>query len=277
MASSIGMVAECNWKRIGGCELSQSVQTRITHEDIFIRPPSDEIISDENAVLLQKGESNEACELLVRLKRPFYKIDSLSLVCTAPKLELFLGPLKEYAETLYGEIADDEDDNGANEAFSYRYDIEVQKSGITELILKLLTTTDDICIFGVLIQIAPNPNGITTGTEINMENVQKMLSNTGQKISPSAEKCMLFMQTAKQMKGIGGNAQSSTALLEHMKQALANREAPSTELEAALKTHIDNKFEQLERKITTHLNTVLSEQNEKLDKILQLMENGKLD
>lgn len=275
MESSIIVLVECNWKRVGGCELSQTVQTRITHEDIFIRPNLDEIIRDENAVLLKKGESNDACDLLVRLKRPFYKIDSLSLVCTAPKLEFFLGPLNEYAETLYGEIADDDDDNDGGEVFSYRYDIEVQKSGITELILKLLTSTDDICLFGILIQIAPNPNGITTGTEINMENVQKML-NTGQKISPNAEKCMLFMQTAKQMKGIE-NAQSPTTLLEQMKQALANREAPSSELETALKTHIDNKFEQLERKMTIHLNMVLSEQNEKLDKILQIMENRKLD
>lgn len=123
--------------------------------------------------------------------------------------------------------------------------------------------------------MAPNPNGITTGIEINMENVQKML-NTGQKISPNAEKCMLFMQKAKQMQGMG-NVQSSTTLLEQMKQALANREAPSLELEATLKTHIDNKFEQLERKITTHLNMVLSEQNKKLDKILQIMESGKLN
>ncbi|XP_018791395.1 PREDICTED: uncharacterized protein LOC108970451 [Bactrocera latifrons] len=275
MESSITALAESNWKRVGGCELSQTLQTRTTHEDIFIRPSLDEIIRDENAVLLKKGESNDACELLVCLKRPFYKIDSLSLVCTTPKLELFLGPLKEYAETLYGETADDEDDNDDGEVFSYRYDIEVQKSGITEVLLKLLTPTDDICIFGILIQMAPNPNGITTGTEINMENVQKML-NTGQKISPNAEKCMLFMQTAKQMQSMG-NVQSNSTLLEHMKQALANRETHSSELEAALKTHIDNRFEQLERKITTHLNTLLSEQNEKLDKILQIMENGKLN
>lgn len=104
---------------------------------ISFRPNLDEIIRDENAVLLKKGESNDACDLLVRLKRPFYKIDSLSLVCTAPKLEFFLGPLNEYAETLYGEIADDDDDNDGGEVFSYRYDIEVQKSGITELILKV--------------------------------------------------------------------------------------------------------------------------------------------
>lgn len=104
---------------------------------IFYRPSLDQIIKNENAVLLKKGEYKDACDLLVRLKRPFYKIDSLSLVCTAPKLELFLGPLKEYAETLYGEIADDEDDNDGGEVFSYRYDIEVQKSGITELLLKV--------------------------------------------------------------------------------------------------------------------------------------------
>ncbi|XP_053945172.1 uncharacterized protein LOC128854794 [Anastrepha ludens] len=290
MESEASVQVVCNWSLIGGCELSQSVQTRITHEDIFIKPELEEIIGKQNAILLKKTPNSDPCELHIRLPSSIYKIESVTTVCTASKLELFLGPLKEYTETLYGEPADD-DDNG--EVFSYRYDIEVQKSGVTECSFKLLTSCDEICIFGILLQIAPNPNGITTGADINFLNVQKMLSNTGQNISPSAEKCMLVMQAANQIKGFAGTGQSSLSFFDQMKQTLADRihsatvkedysnkntenmaeESPLPELETALKTHIDHKFSELERKITAHLELVLSQQNDKLDKIMQILEN----
>ncbi|XP_017483702.1 PREDICTED: uncharacterized protein LOC108372503 [Rhagoletis zephyria] len=288
MESAASVQVVCNWERIGGCEFSQSVQTKITHEDIFIKPELEQVIGKQNAVLLKRDDTNNPCEIHLQLKVPIYKIESITTVCTAPKLELFLGPLKEYTETLYGETAED-DENG--DVFSYRYDIEVQKSGITECTLKLLTSSDEICIFGFLLQIAPNPNGITTGVDINFHNVQKMLSS--QKISPSAEKCMLFMKAANQMKGVAGGGQSSLALLEQMKTALAGKvqsakggedysninegNSPNPAhlplLDPVLKTHIDNKFDQLEHKITAHLDKALVDQNDKLDKILQILEN----
>ncbi|CAD6993573.1 unnamed protein product, partial [Ceratitis capitata] len=90
-----------------------------------------------------------------------------------------------------------------------------------------------------------------------------MLSNTGQKISPHAEKCMLFMQAANQMKRAPVSHHCASALLEQLHQAMAGKNDPTTsknapientdfakgsqaELNIAITTHIDNRFEQLE-------------------------------
>ncbi|CAD6993574.1 unnamed protein product [Ceratitis capitata] len=151
MASTL----KSSWNATGG-ELvvvsSQTLYKPERHASIFVRPSLDDIIAEENAVLFAKEGSDEPCEVQICLKTPIYKIDSISMVCTAPKLELFTGPLKEYTETLYGEVAEDDDND---KVFSYRFDIVVEKSGITEAALKLLASSDEICIFGICVQTAP--------------------------------------------------------------------------------------------------------------------------
>ena len=64
-------------------------------------------------------------------------------------MEIFLGPLKEYMETLYGELLADKDSQDEEMLAaggdttdsvmpsSYRYDIEIEKSGVVELNLKV--------------------------------------------------------------------------------------------------------------------------------------------
>lgn len=93
-------------------------------------------------LLSRPSESEKVCELQLKVF-PRYKIESISLICSVPKLEIFVGNLKEYLETIYGILLDDNDDNnGAGEPEipkSYRYDIEVEKSGVVELYLKVRT------------------------------------------------------------------------------------------------------------------------------------------
>lgn len=96
------------------------------------RPLLDDIVNEEKSLLLGKGEVTEYCELYIEIY-PHYKIQAISLVCNVAKLEIFQGPLKEYLETIYGIIVDE-----AEEHFkTFRYDIEVEKSGITNLTVKV--------------------------------------------------------------------------------------------------------------------------------------------
>lgn len=93
-----------------------------------------EIVDEEKSLLLTKADSSENCEVCVELYSE-YKIQSVSLACDVPKIEIFFGPIKEYLETVYGVITDDSDDQFK----SYRYDINVERSGITNLVLKVTT------------------------------------------------------------------------------------------------------------------------------------------
>lgn len=57
----------------------------------------------------------------------------MSFVCNVAKVEIFHGPIKEYLLTVYGVIVDESDDQFKN----FRYDIEVEKSGVTDLTLRV--------------------------------------------------------------------------------------------------------------------------------------------
>lgn len=93
-----------------------------------------EIVDEERSILLSKFDSSENCELLIHIFSQ-YKIQSVSLVCNVSKIEIFFGPIREYLKTVHGDIADKSDDQFK----SYRYDIEVERSGITDLILKVIS------------------------------------------------------------------------------------------------------------------------------------------
>lgn len=101
--------------------------------DLPCRPTLDELVDQDKAILLSKGESADNCELHLCLY-PHYKIQAFSLVCNANKFEIFQGHMKEYLETIYGTIVDDCEDEQFK---TYRYDVEVEKSGITELFIKV--------------------------------------------------------------------------------------------------------------------------------------------
>lgn len=89
---------------------------------------------DENkAILLNRGESLDHCELYLEIY-PHYKIQAVSLVSNVSKVEIFQGPLKEYLETTYGTVVEESEDDFK----TYRYDIEVEKSGITHLTLRVI-------------------------------------------------------------------------------------------------------------------------------------------
>lgn len=72
-----------------------------------------------------------------------------------PKIEIFQGPLKEYKETAYGLLineADDEAESHNNlELHCCRYDVEVDKSGVTEITIRVW---NEILVFSLVIKLS---------------------------------------------------------------------------------------------------------------------------
>ncbi|KAH8310765.1 hypothetical protein KR044_002919 [Drosophila immigrans] len=260
--------ARCSWTQTAGNELSQLIPTRQSEEDVFVKPALDDVVNEERAVLFSNNEAAPIpCELYFEIS-PRFKIAALTLVCSAPKVELFVGPTQEYLETIYGEAVEEDAGDVDMPIRPYRYDVEIDRSGIANINLKLLTSCKEICVFGVMLHIAPNPNGITTQLQqpFDLQKIQELLhkggtssSNSQNKTEDNEEKMQKFMSL---MKGITGHPPASQPAV-----------APAAGIDMnSLNQHIDIKFEQLERIITKRLDEIQLQQTEKLDKIMAMLE-----
>ncbi|XP_034488177.1 uncharacterized protein LOC117792233 [Drosophila innubila] len=257
------VITRCSWTQTAGNELSELVQTRLSEDDVFVKPDLDDAIKEERAVLFSDIDSpGIPCELQFKIS-PRFKIAALTIVCSAPKLELFLGPAQEYFETIYGILIDE--DGGDVLIQPYRYDVEIDRSGIADIDLKLLTSAKEVFIYGAMLHIAPNPNGITTQLQkpFDLVKIQELLQRGGSsgsqsKTEDNEEKIQKFMSI---MKGITSHSQSQEP-------------APDADTNlVGLYQHIDSKLEQLELNISKRLDEFEAQQTEKLDKIIAILEN----
>lgn len=146
-----------------------------------------------------------------------------------------------------------------------------------------------MCIFGICIQIAPNPNGITsliphTVGRINVENVQSMLANSTRKTTVPAEKYKKFLEAI--IKSGNSSAAKSSAFVNHNFKALnqhdesegrvaqtnLNNDKIEFEMIRYLMDHIDLRFKEFENVIQQRVNEIEQRQSAKLDRILNMLE-----
>ncbi|ALC46411.1 CG11882 [Drosophila busckii] len=229
--------ARCSWTRVAGQELGQLVATRISEEDVFEKPDLDDVVNEERAVLFSNNEGPTVpCELQFQIL-PRFKIAAITLVCSTSKVEIFVGPSQEYLETKHGTAVEPDDSDVPIRP--YRYDVEIDRSGIADITLKLLTSAKEICVFGTMLHIAPNPNGITTQLQkpINIARMQELLQKGGLQ-----------------------SKQDNDLMLEKF---------------VSLKNNINDlhdKLELLEKSIAKRLDDFEAKQAAKLDRILELLQ-----
>lgn len=272
-----GVAATTNWNLTAGQSVTNVIQTKASKSENFVRPDLDELLFADRAILLSRADSTEAnCEFTIRVF-PKYKIDSLSIVCSSPKIEIFCKEQCEYVETIYGEILNDGNEN-------FRYDFQILKSGVRHIMLKMLTNSNEVCIYGIQMNVAPNPDGISTllQSNINLDNVKEMLNNSNQKLSPSAEKCKMFLETYKKSIGSGMSGANVNMLEQFKKSMLLGGEmgagAASVQIDkdpntTLLQNYIDARVQQAESRILERLDLFENAQNEKLNHILRLLES----
>lgn len=249
----------------------QTHPNRLTYICIYIyvhfcpnRPDLDDVIGEERVVFMYIDYPTIPCELQFQISTNF-KIAAITLVCSAPKVELFVGPTQEYLETIYGSAV--KEDDGDIPIRPYRYDVEIDRSGIADINLKLLTSAKVIRIYGAMLHIAPNPNGITTQLQkpFDIQKIQELLQKGGTGCG-----------TPNQAKD---SDQKLQKFMSMMKSYVSHSETPmpaaaGTEMGvSSLKEHIDAKFEQLERTIAKRLDAYEAQQAVKLDKIIAMLEN----
>ncbi|KAH8258228.1 hypothetical protein KR038_008063 [Drosophila bunnanda] len=258
------VTARCNWNQTAGNEMSQLVATRLSDDDVFVKPDLDDVINEERAVLFASSESPPPpCELRFQIGTR-YKIAALTLICSAPKVELFIGPSQEYFETIYGICV--EEDDAEVPVRPYRYDMEIDRSGINDINLKLLTAANEICVYGSMLHVAPNPNGITTQLPrpVDLLRIQELLQKGGtqSKEEEQTDKLQHFMSLIKG----GGSPQAEATVPPPPTPA-----APCADM-SILKELIDKRFLQLNQLVTKRLDDFEAKQAEKLDKIIALLE-----
>ncbi|KAH8232426.1 hypothetical protein KR032_006144 [Drosophila birchii] len=257
------VTARCNWPQTAGNELSQLVVTRLSDDDVFVKPDLDDVINEERAVLFASSDHPPPpCELRFQIASR-YKIAALTLICSAPKVELFIGPSQEYFETIYGIGVEEED--AEVPVRPYRYDMEIDRSGINDINLKLLTAANEICVYGSMLHVAPNPNGITTQLPrpVDLLRIQELLQKGGSQSQEEqhADKLQHFMALIK-----GGSPQAEATVAPPPTPAASSGDM------SLLKELIDKRFLQLNQLVTKRLDDFETKQAEKLDKIIALLE-----
>ncbi|EDW81130.1 uncharacterized protein Dwil_GK11186 [Drosophila willistoni] len=252
--------ARCNWTQTAGKELSQLVPARLYDEDVFVKPDIDDVVGDDRAVLFSNDVTQPtACELNFSIS-PRFKISVLTIVCSVPKIELFLGPSQEYYETIYGTSIEEDDSDVPIRP--YRYDMEIDRSGICDINLKLLTSANEICIYGAILHVAPNPNGITTQSRsIDLQKIQEILMKGGSSAAGAADKSEEQSQKFQQF----------MALMKGCTTSHVPAENPSQDIPTDLIAHIDSKLQGLEEKLMKRMEEIGARQTEKLDLIIRLL------
>ncbi|KAH8382005.1 hypothetical protein KR009_001314 [Drosophila setifemur] len=254
------VTAHCNWPQAAGNELSQLVATRLSDDDVFVKPDLDDVVNEDRAVLFTNGDDPPpACELRFQIT-PRFKIGAITLVCSAPKVELFIGTSQEYLETIYGICIEDED--AEVPVRPYRYDMEIDRSGIADINLKMLTSANEICVYGAMLHIGPNPNGITTQLPrpVDLQRIQELLQKGGSSPTKENDQVEKLQQFMTLMKGCSTHTDSKPEAA-----------APPSDL-STIKDLVDKRFLQLNQLITKRLNDFEASQTEKLDKIISLLE-----
>ncbi|EDW24028.1 GL23602 [Drosophila persimilis] len=288
---SVPVTARCSWTQSAGNELSQLVPTLLSDDDVFVKPDLDDVVNENLAVLFSNNDvPPPPCELHFEIV-PRFKIAALTLVCSAPKVELFLGPLQEYYETIYGICLEEDDDEVPIRP--YRYDMEIDRSGIAVINLKLLTSANEICVYGAILHVAPNPNGITTQLQrpVDLQKVQELLQKdgTGDRKSKAEERGEKLQQFMSLMKGCTTPAETPSTvkaedvgekpppeLMSLIKGCTTHGETPPQSVASdlsSLQSHIDKKFEQLEQLVTKRLEAFEVQQTDKLNQIIELLQS----
>ncbi|KAL5283631.1 hypothetical protein ACFFRR_006098 [Megaselia abdita] len=232
-------------------------------------PDSEDLIDYEKTVILEKSPSDSSTHCFLRLTCPsLQELQCLGIVCDCPRIELFKGKADEYQRTIYGELEDDFED-----VKIYKYEVT---SGLCESAsLRFLTKDCQITILGLFLGVRKTTNLLSEGS-INLENVQNILGNS--KLSPSAEKCKDFLQMF--MKSGQSSSPSPIDLMPGLQGINLNGNPPLTVTEPPsmtneLKFYVDFKFKEMEHKINKKIDDFERSQNDKLDRILELLERGK--
>ncbi|XP_075154188.1 uncharacterized protein LOC142227553 [Haematobia irritans] len=248
-----------NWNRVGGRDFPEILQIKNADPDVFLKSPLEEIVSADKAILLDKGDKGECLEIVIDVF-PEYKIQAFSFVSNVNKVEIFQGKLKEYLKTEFG--LPEEDD-------VYRYDLELEKSGVTDVAIKFLSAIDEICIYGIQIHIAPNPNGITTlvSSNINFDNVQSILKST-KPLTPASEKCAQLLEIMGRTKALKESRDMSSGSTNLTNIDIARSLS-------SLEENIDHKMNTFEGRVTERLNAIEERQNDILNCLAKIVE--KLD
>lgn len=134
-------------------------------------------------------------------------------------------------------------------------------------ILQFLTpnAAEDVCLFGIHLHIAPNPNGITTQVPncINLENVRGLINETS---SPASDKYKQLLKIMEKSTAFAQCSASSTTFADQ-----SNTKSQKVEI-IELRNYIDGKFLQIEERLTERMLLMEKRQNEKFECLLKLLE-----
>lgn len=144
-------------------------------------------------------------------------------------------------------------------------------------------------MFGIILYIAPNPNGVTTllpnSGEVNMINFQNISHVLSKQSNPTSEKFKMLLDLMTKSNKCGGSSFTLDQLMKQ-KNNITSNECGATgsndknfNITDYIKLHIDERFQKMELHINQCLEDMEQRQNKKFEKILNIMQkiNNKIN
>lgn len=268
-----------NWDVANRTDISDVVTVKYLEQNTpSERDDLDEFVSIDRAVLICKNNTDQ-CEISLKIK-PTHNIALITVITTCSKLEVFKGSasasrsLSEYYKTCYGELIDDFE--GIK---TFRFDITFDRI-TTNCSMHMITSEEEIWLYGLQISLQENCKflqGIMSTSRINLAEVQQMLDESKFGISENAQKCKNFLETytnlthriPPEMTNLAG---ATSSFSETAAAIPNNANLPAMYEHNPLKEIIDNHFIRIEAQIDMKFRDFEERQNEKIDKLMKLME-----
>lgn len=147
----------------------------------------DDFTSAENAINIEIEST--PLELKFSTTAP-YQIKILSLVITnCNKIEVYTEKFEQYLRTIYGEFLDETDNV---KTFSFVLNLD---SLVDYVMLRCITHEKDFWIYGASLKVLNTYDLKNPYASIDMQNVQKMLSESNVKLTENARKCQGFLES----------------------------------------------------------------------------------
>ncbi|XP_055584954.1 uncharacterized protein LOC129737815 [Uranotaenia lowii] len=226
----------------------------------------DELLNLESCLVLSTPNSETFCEQSISTN-PVYRIVKLALIAECSKIETYLNRTGEYHRTYDGDLIFD----GGDGSKLYRFDLDFGKPhNCMELKLRFVAPrNENLCLYGMQLVLRKNGNPMAMfsaafsqdrGEEMSREELTERMAQLGTR--PNHQSLHMFNNHSSSLGRFSNRPDPGTS------------HGPPSFTEVLLKQYIDDKFSQLEQLLDKKFSALETKQNEKLDRILALLETN---
>ncbi|XP_055540307.1 uncharacterized protein LOC129726998 [Wyeomyia smithii] len=275
-----------SWEIVDGDQHRQ-VAYSLASSGAPISISQDDLLNPDGCLVLESGEDQSFCEQVLSV-HPGYHLTAIALIAECCTIESYIGKAQEYNHTYHGDLIFD------GESRLYRFDILFDANeGPSDVTLRFIVPSGaNLCLYGTHLILVKNSNSL--GSEVSLNQAMLECHLDDEKLSEKAAKAKAFL-----LASMGKHLQQPHAAVQ-IRNTLNNNtdlypdagddhierrdiepdkiephqppEFSSLFGELLVKQYIDKKLTELEGAIDIKLKAMEVRQNQKLDKIISLLE-----